>query len=491
MTIAWEQQSTYSWFDTERMEQQAVNLAPKAQVSLSLAKDTVYVGSKEILEQTSSVSPEVSSEGENPTVYTAQQTYELGGGQTVTLNWRYDSYGSIEVEGNEVAFPYLELSQPELVDVTVTDRPDVIIPNKEAAVYEVTARFKQTLMPKNVAEGGPQSLEYVVKYMAVQEVKLVKVAYRKSWVWNTPHDNIILAWAPIVYRDRTYSDGKTYTDTFSGSFMFKSLSPSVLGGNVDDYTVGAEFNWDGKRIVYHPRHEADRDSIFIATISIGVTSLAEMEDVKIRYQTYQTIPPGDWEKYGQNGLYDEGVNITSTDGVEFVGADSVSTKASGWYAYGITYYMNIFARYQNSIPPLRVALVAMQVTLEMPDQFLVLDGKMINYLEFRGEPITTIRTDDITMPNGAPARIYTLEGRQHFLDKNFYVAAIDTVYQFAPNASTPSSAPAFAPAARKRPEQPQAANVPPYRSNSVSFGKAPKGLPVPPVTVNGRVYYPE
>ena len=133
----------------------------------------------------------------------------------------------------------------------------------------------------------------------------------------------------------------------------------------------------------------------------------------------------------------------------------------------------------------------MQVTLEMPDQFLVLDGKMINYLEFRGEPITTIRTDDITMPNGAPARIYTLEGRQHFLDKNFYVAAIDTVYQFAPNASTPSSAPAFAPAARKRPEQPQAANVPPYRSNSVSFGKAPKGLPVPPVTVNGRVYYPE
>ncbi len=441
MTIVCEQQSAYTWFDTQRMEQQAVNYAPKAQLTLSLTKDTVYVESKEMLEQASSVDPEISSDGENPTVYTAQQTYELGGGQTVNLNWKYDIYESIEVEGNEVAFPYLELGQPELVNVTVTERPDVIIPDKTAAVYEVSALFRQVLTPRNVSEGEPQTMEYVVKYMAVQEVKLKKVVYRKSWEWNTPHDNIILAWAPIVYRDRIYSDGKTFTDTFSGSFMFKGLT-SVSS----DFADGTEFTWNSEKIVYYPLTKIDMDSIRINTQSIGVTSLSDVVEPEEEESegVYLSVSPGEWERYGQSKLYDSGVNVPSADGVEFVGNDGVSERATGWYAWQIRYYRRIARDYKNSRPPLTGWLVDMSITLQIPDQFLVIDGKMINYLEYRGAPQTTIRTEDITMPNGAPARVYKLEGRQHFLDKNFYVAAIDTVYQFSPSAGVKESAPTHA-----------------------------------------------
>lgn len=501
MTVAWEQQSTYTWFDTRRMEQQAVNYAPKAQLTLSLTKDTVYVESKEILEQASSVDPEISSDGENPTVYTAQQTYELGGGQTVNLNWKYDVYESIEVEGNEVVFPYLELGQPELVNVTVTERPDVIIPDKTAAVYEVSALFRQVLTPRNVSEGEPQTMEYVVKYMAVQEVKLKKVVYRKSWEWNTPHDNIILAWAPIVYRDRIYSDGKTFTDTFSGSFMFKSLSPVTSGGgNVPDPDVGAEFNWDGNRILYHPRNDTDMDSIFIETTSIGVTSLSAVKGWEVAEDTYISfISPGDWAKYGQNGIYDSGVNVPSTDGVVFVGHNGTSEQASGWYAWEIEYTKRIVADYENSRPPLTNYLVNMRVRLRIPDQFLVIDGKMINYLEYRGEPQTTVQTEDITMPNGAPARVYKLEGRQHFLDKNFYVAAIDTVYQFSPSASAKEAMPMHvqrnkqtAPSARQAARQalPSAAqyNTAPLRKRPyVEYGGAPRGMKVPAMQVSPQL----
>ena len=433
LSLLWQQDSKYTYFSIPEGISHEIRYEPKAELQLAVAKDTLFIENAEVLESVNTSEPVITSEGENPTVYSGSQTYEIGGGQTISINWGYDAYGSIEIEGTQIALPYVELSRPELVGVAVTERPDVVLLNKEAVAYEVTVLFRQNVLAQNVSGAEPQTMEYVVKYMAVKEVRLTKVVYRKSWEWNTPHDNIILAWAPIVYRDRIYSDGKTFTDTFSGSFMFKSLSPVTSGGgNVPDPDVGAEFNWDGNRILYHPRNDTDMDSIFIETTSIGVTSLSAVGNIDEGDAYYISTTPGDWAKYGQSKLYDSGVNIPTVDGVDFVGNNGTSAKASGWYAWEIGYVKDMYVGYENSMPPLTNNLVNMKVELRIPDQFLVIDGKMINYLEYRGAPQTTIRTEDITMPNGAPARVYKLEGRQHFLDKNFYVAAIDTVYQFAP-----------------------------------------------------------
>ena len=137
----------------------------------------------------------------------------------------------------------------------------------------------------------------------------------------------------------------------------------------------------------------------------------------------------------------------------------------------------------------------MEVQIGNPDQFLVIDGKMINYLEYRAAPQTTVQTEDITMPNGAPARVYKLEGRQHFLDKNFYVAAIDTVYQFAPSAGVKESAPTHAhhnhqtassgkQEARQTVPSPDEYTPTPLRKRPyVEYGGAPRGMEVPPMHV--------
>lgn len=497
MTIACEQQSAYTWFDAQRMEQQAVNYAPTAQITVSLTKDTLFIENAEVLESVNTSEPVITSEGENPTVYSGSQTYEIGGGQTISINWSYDTYGSIEIEGTQIALPYVELSRPELVGVAVTERPDVVLLNKEAVAYEVTVLFRQNVLAQNVSGAEPQSIEYIVRYMAVKEVRLTKVVYRKSWEWNTPHDNIILAWAPVVYRDRIYSDGKTFTDTFSGSFLFKGLScVTAGGGNVPDIDREAEYSWDGNRIFYHIYNKVDMDSVLIKTMSIGVTSLSAVGDIE-EYTGYyiSKIAPGDWAKYGQSKLYDSGVNIPTVDGVEFVGNNGTSGRASGWYAWEIGYVKDLDVDYENSRPPLTNLLVHMKVELRIPDQFLVIDGKMINYLEYRGEPQTTVQTEDITMPNGAPARVYKLEGRQHFLDKNFYVAAIDTVYQFAPSAGVKESAPTHAhhnhqttssgkqEASQTVPSPDEYTPTPLRKRPYVEYGGAPRGMEVPPMHV--------
>ena len=59
------------------------------------------------------------------------------------------------------------------------------------------------------------------------------------------------------------------------------------------------------------------------------------------------------------------------------------------------------------------------------DQFLIIDGQMITFLEYRGPMQFSYHKDYITMPNGAPGFVYTTEFRQKFLGKNFYISRVD------------------------------------------------------------------
>jgi hypothetical protein len=270
--------------------------------------------------------------------------------------------------------------------------------------------------------------------MAVQEVRLVKVTYRKGWEWNTPHDNIALGYFARVYRDRTYSNGKTFTDTFGDNGHFIGvICHGVSGGNTDKN--GAEYEWDGKKIIYHPINQTYKDSLRIQTVSIGVTDLSELKELQATAQDIYLGDkyPGNWDKYILKKPLDKKYNVP-TNNVVFEGSSETSDKDAGWYECTITDYTHIFADYQNSRSPLANALVDMGIRLQMPDAFLVINGQMITFLEpeFRGEPESTVSVKDITMPNGMPAKVYTLEGRQYFMGKNFYVAAIDTVYQLTP-----------------------------------------------------------
>lgn len=235
MTVEWDQQSTYTYFDVEQMTTQVVSHEPKAIMSLHLT-DTVWVEQIDDITKVTAAEPEISETGETPIVTAGKISFNIGG-QVISVDWSYDAFKEVKIGDYYVAWPYLMLGTPEVVDVSVSEVAGAKVPNKDAKLYEVTARIKQHLSTKNVPESEQisQDVEYVVQYFAALEVKLVDVKYRKGYEWLAPHDNIMLCSRYIVYRDRTYSTGETFTDTFysmNNPAVSPLASPYPPGGGI-------------------------------------------------------------------------------------------------------------------------------------------------------------------------------------------------------------------------------------------------------------------
>ena len=296
------------------------------------------------------------------------------------------------------------------------------VPGKQAKVYAVEVRLSQELKSVNDAKESTESIEYVVKFIGAIDVKLVKVVYRKDWEWVDSHDNMMLAYYPMVYRDRIYSTRETFTDTFRdlGHLAGEYIPFSIGGEPIQEVSDGV--------LVRTSWPDDYRDSILIACYSASVPNLDKVFDV-FEYEgigadaEYITPPPGTWDEYETGKRYTD-LDI-SLDGVEVVGADSISAKPSGWYFYRPDYaYVSFVCIYGDEF-----RLLQGEMHISFYDQFLVIDGRLINFLEFRGPMHFNYRKEYITMPNGAPGFVYTTEFRRKFLEKNFYFCRIDSIYQ--------------------------------------------------------------
>jgi len=272
MTVEWDQQSTYTYFDVETT--QVVSHEPKATMSLHLT-DTVWVEQIDDITKVTATEPEISETGETPIVTAGKISFNIGG-QVISVDWSYDAFKEVEIGDYYVAWPYLMLGTPEVVDVSVSEVAGAKVPNKDAKLYEVTARIKQHLETKNVPESEQisQDVEYVVQYFAALEVKLVDVKYRKGYEWLAPHDNIMLCARYIVYRDRTYSTGETFTDTFysmNNPAVSYDASPEQGGGG--SYLVDSEWVTPfGVKFIYHKIYsDADANTWMTHSISSART----------------------------------------------------------------------------------------------------------------------------------------------------------------------------------------------------------------------------
>ena len=363
--------------------------------------------------------------------------------------------------------PYIELGEPKILSVSAKDLPDATVPGKQAKVYEVEVRLSQELKSVNAPEEQSETIEYVVNYIGALDVKLVKVVYRKDWEWIDSHDNMPLAYYPMVHRDRIYSTGETFTDTFRDKGHTASMVVQFLIGgepvqDVSDGTlIRTEYPYD------------DRDSIFICYYSASVPKLSrvlnlfEYEERVPEYE-YLKPPPGTWDEYEVEKTY-ENLDI-SLNGVEVIGANSISTKPSGWYIYRPDCTYHSFICIYND----EFRLLDGNIRIKFYDQFLVIDGQMINFLEYRGPMDFSYHKDDITMPNGAPGFVYTTEFRRKFLGKNFYCCRIDSIYQQEPDAlsSLPRSFSLHAP--KQNAKKQSKSLPPPYRDRpSFEYGGDP------------------
>ncbi len=438
MTLDVEQQVAYSWFDLQALEQRTANYTPSASITLTIEKDTAFVDGIKKLQGPDALPATTASTGENPITNRGEKEFTFGGEQTIRINWNFSAYHTVDNDGNFIALPHVAIGEPEIVSVNMKRKEEDHPYGVNASIYEMTVRFKQEVYTQNAAENTRKTIEYLVKYIAVEQIKLVKVTYRKGWKWEPAHDNIIFGYYACVYRDRTYSNGETVTDTYWDYGHFAHMDPSV--GVLEP----VEYEWDGGKITYSAVNQYDNDStVFTRWCSISVPDLSKLIIRGITINRYANAPPGTWSEYKVSRLGSPAQ--IPLDNVEICGADSVSDLPSGFYFWGPEYHGVYVVYYvENDIyyPLPSHVFLRLEIVLRMPDQFMVIDGQMITFLEFRGDPVVTSKEEDITMPNGAPGKVFTLEGRQHFLGKDFYVAAIDTVYQQSPTPYAATDTPA-------------------------------------------------
>ena len=427
LSLEWAETCRYNYFSLKDFTSQIILREPKVSVNLEATKDTIWVSNKEELEKLVASDVSISQDGAAPLVTRGHKVFSMAE-QAITLNWSYDTYEDVDVEGTSVAMPHLELGEPQIVSVSATELTNASVPGKQAKVYAVEVRLSQELKSVNDAKESTESIEYVVKFFGAIDVKLVKVVYRKDWVWVDPHDNMMLAYYPMVHRDRIYSTGETFTDTFRDlGHVADSYTPFSIGGEPiqevsDGVLVRTMWLWEG---------QSQGDSIVIRPFSASVPNLDKVFDV-FEYEgdepvsQYITPPPGTWDEYETGKRYKD-LDI-SLDGVEVVGANGVSDLPSGWYFYRPDYLYNNFVCIYGD----EFRLLQGEMHISFYDQFLVIDGRMITFLEYRGPMDFKYHKENITMPNGAPGFVYTTEFRRKFLEKNFYFCRIDSIYQQKP-----------------------------------------------------------
>jgi len=418
MKIEWQQEYNYTWFDLSSMATQLIKREPKASVQLKVKMDTLMVKEAEDLLKQENTGSTVTALGDNPQTTTGSHVFHIGGQEIETV-WIYEAYPAFDANGDTHTVPHIEFGEPSVADVKA-----VAVDGKEG-VYDVTVTIKQEMRILESAEPKVEVLEYVAKYAGVvepKEIKLVKVVYRKGYDWEEPHDNIMLNYEPIVYRDRIYSNGKTLTDTFRGKRHFTGLS-SLLSPYESDTVCLNE-----GALIYHNLNYVNKDSVLIRTSKVGVPKLDNVEEFLNDRDEYSTKLPGDWSAYRNTVTYN-GLDITIDDDVEVIGTpnDSVSDKKTGWYFLNAIYHNEDYFKYKE--PEDEYSLFTLEIENHFKDMFMVLDGRMIRFSEFIGPIQIEKKAEMITMPNGQPARVYSNQMRQLYLGRNMYIEVTDTVYQ--------------------------------------------------------------
>ena len=425
--------SQCSYFSMEALESRVITRETTANVIVALGRDTVtYSDDPATLKAVSVEDWDVETSGTDPVNHTCRQIITLGGGQAIVTDWDYQSLGDQQVNDETVAMPWLQLEKPTVHRVTV---------NESDGKAEVTVRLRQDIKLMNLAEPRTEAMEYIVRYIAVkEEPKLVKVTYRKDWEWIEAHDNLPLASYAMVYRDRTYSDGKTYTDTFRDYGRSCHWVPGILHAQKD--TV--EVTWDGGKVIYYPYKGITSDSYTkILAESIAVPDMEHVRDfgpVEDGWTSGASVP-GNWEAYKQSILYTN-LDLDLT-GVTVVGQGMPSELESGWYAVTATYSHHIVSYGYDPgayVPGLRVDDPFVDGTI--CDRFLIVDGMMFTFNEFIEPFEFNDKVEDFPGDaNRGPGRIYTTEVHSRIMGKDFYAASIITFFTLPPSANHTAWAP--------------------------------------------------
>lgn len=429
MKLQWQQSADYTWFSLEKMKTQVERREPMADACLTISADTLWLQDVDELEKVVAGTAQLTEKDNGDArTHSGSKTFTAGD-QVVSIDWNYDAPKDVKMEGNTVSFPYLMLSEPQLVNIQATQWLYAQIPGKNAKVYYVTMRLKQELNGVNTPKEVSETLEYVVNYVAVvllpDPPKLLEVKYRKGFIWHEPQYNLHLRNQYVLYRDSVFSNGETRTGaSYSGACAVEpGANPSPVTGKA---RVDTLWNYtDNVNFFFHAvvNDEVDNEyfSRRVFSCKTGVPDLSKIS----------TNISADKYSHGEAGTnLDKYINMSEG------GYFNPNNPQNGWYFRDIEYnhLANLLYEVPDRSEPLPIRTY--QLFLCWYDRFTYADGKMFDFLDHAATLDFDLRVEDITMDDGSPAKVITHEGIIHWLGKDFYSATVDTVYQLPADMST-------------------------------------------------------
>lgn len=424
--LEYKQSIKYTYFWLQDLAMKDINFEPTAYVKLSAATDTIWATSAAEFEKVTASEPVVSITTEQTELNTSNQVFEIGE-QKISAEWAYEICRGKLPDGTEVALPYLELGKPNLVSVSAVKKGAYEdaeeIGDKTAMVYEITAKFSQDVSSKLAPNEVKQTLEYVVKYIGAIEITLSEVKYRKSYEWYPAHDNLPMASQLIIYRDRTYSNGVTFTDTYQSRLMavdWLVCADTPPGDFIND-REGTLNN--GDKVFWHGSHKNYVDTGGVSTVRTRVPDIENYEVVLVS-DGWTLDAPGEYTQYNAfngSGKYDP------------------ANPQDGWYFKFIERQQIYDMRPLNASGFLR----SYNLTIDYCDRFRYIsdniDKKLVDFPEYRMTYDFNFNEERTTTPEGYPARVVKHDCKAKYLGKDFYWAVIDTIYQTTPLKVPPKS----------------------------------------------------
>lgn len=390
---------------------------PQARINLFAQTDTIYAKEKEELEGTPVSQDFVfTASGENPILYSAVQLFELGT-QNIQLEMSYEAYTAKDIENNEIEMPYLKQNATMPSATTVKELSTVTSSKADTTFYDVRVPIKLETINVGTEDENIQTIELVVSYIGavvtLKEVpELVRVEYRTGYVWEEAHHNLPLLYYAKVYRDRYYSNGEVFTDEFvdNGHMVGMGTFMSPDGGS---YSLE-----DGADINLQFSHNNVNDSINIYFYNIQVTSLDAISANPGSDIIYSEA--GKWDEYLVSKLYEENSFILATD-IPSNNQWETTERQTGWYFKDIRGYRRYNFNYQG--PTIMWdGCVVYQIDLVVYDQFLAIDGRLIDFLKYRPEYHYNFSEQETE--SGLE---HKFECKFEFMGRNFYAAVIANI----------------------------------------------------------------
>lgn len=403
---------------------------PEAKIKLFAQTDTIYAKEKEELEGTPVSQDFVfTASGEDPVLYSAVQLFELGS-QNIQLEMSYEAYTAKDIENNEIEMPYLKQNATMPSAATVKELSTVTSSKADTTFYDVRVPIKLETINVGTEDENIQTIELVVSYIGavvtLKEVpELVRVEYRTGYVWEEAHHNLPLLYYAKVYRDRYYSNGEVFTDEFVDNGHPADVKVCVdtqLDDYPQNYPSEGVFEYDiddgaTDFITYQAGEVLENDSIRIVHCSATISG-NPLEIQTRMMDGDRNNTPGKWDSYITSKLYDSSLDIAKN--IPSNGTYPSSIRQSGWYFQNLTYDNILSIILPNDIREIFISYV----DVNQYDQYLVIDGRRIEFTDYYPERENTFSKENIT--GGVK---FTHKCIVKFMGRNFYSSSVMEITQ--------------------------------------------------------------